>query len=453
MSGPRLVFYGDDFTGSTDALEVLAFAGLRTALFLRPPTSEMLARFQALDAFGVAGDSRGMSVAEMDREMPAILAALRDSGADIVHYKTCSTFDSSPETGSIGRVMTIAREIFRNRYIPVVGATPALARYCLFGNLFARSGTDGEVYRIDRHPVMSVHPVTPMAEGDLGQHLALQADLRIGSCSYLALESGDAAVDARLLALAGHDAILFDSGSASHLDAVGRVLVCEAGRTRPLFVVGGSGVEYALIPCWGAEERQHATDCFEAVLPVDRILAGSGSASRVTAMQIDAAVRAGFIEMPVDTAALLEGHADGAAEALVTGASRLLAEGRSVVIHIARGPDDPRLRVPIGGLGARATAGRRLGQALGSVIAGILARVSVSRVVVAGGDTSSQVVQVLAPDALEIAARLAPGVPLCRMHAQGRGIDGTEIALKGGQMGGEGFFEQARSGAGLPRAH
>ena len=25
----RLAFYGDDFTGSTDALEVLAFAGLR----------------------------------------------------------------------------------------------------------------------------------------------------------------------------------------------------------------------------------------------------------------------------------------------------------------------------------------------------------------------------------------------------------------------------------------
>lgn len=25
----RLAFYGDDFTGSTDALEVLAFSGLR----------------------------------------------------------------------------------------------------------------------------------------------------------------------------------------------------------------------------------------------------------------------------------------------------------------------------------------------------------------------------------------------------------------------------------------
>ena len=36
----RLAFYGDDFTGSTDALEVLAFAGLRCALFLKPPSVE-----------------------------------------------------------------------------------------------------------------------------------------------------------------------------------------------------------------------------------------------------------------------------------------------------------------------------------------------------------------------------------------------------------------------------
>ena len=63
----RLAFYGDDFTGSTDALEVLAFAGLRCALFLTPPTSEALKSYGDYDAIGVAGDSRGMSPFEMDR--------------------------------------------------------------------------------------------------------------------------------------------------------------------------------------------------------------------------------------------------------------------------------------------------------------------------------------------------------------------------------------------------
>ena len=43
-----LTFYGDDFTGSTDALEQLTLAGIRTALFIEPPTPKQLARFKNL---------------------------------------------------------------------------------------------------------------------------------------------------------------------------------------------------------------------------------------------------------------------------------------------------------------------------------------------------------------------------------------------------------------------
>ena len=39
----RLAYYGDDFTGSTDALEQLTRAGLRTRLFLQPPTAAQCA--------------------------------------------------------------------------------------------------------------------------------------------------------------------------------------------------------------------------------------------------------------------------------------------------------------------------------------------------------------------------------------------------------------------------
>ena len=61
-----LAFYGDDFTGSTDAMEALQWAGIRTLLFLHPPTAADLARFPDLRAFGVAGWSRSMSPVEMD---------------------------------------------------------------------------------------------------------------------------------------------------------------------------------------------------------------------------------------------------------------------------------------------------------------------------------------------------------------------------------------------------
>src|SRR4029079_6086908 len=81
--------------------------------------------------------------------------------------------------GSIGRVMDLSRVAFGDTAIPIVAATPALGRYCAFGNLFARSGTDGRVHRIDRHPIMSMHPVTPMHEADLARHLGAQTTMPI----------------------------------------------------------------------------------------------------------------------------------------------------------------------------------------------------------------------------------------------------------------------------------
>ena len=454
----RLVFYGDDFTGSTDALEVLAFAGLRCALFLKPPEPDTMARFSALDAVGVAGDSRGMSPSEMEQTLPAVFEALASVGAPIIHYKVCSTFDSSPTIGSIGRVMEIARRRFPSGFIPILAGTPALGRYCLFGNLFARSGTDGRVYRIDRHPIMSAHPVTPMTEGDLARHLARQGDVGVATFPYAELEDGRDAALRRLRALAdtGPGAILFDTGSPRHLTDIGYLLKEEAKRRAPVFVVGGSGVEYALTQWWRESEGlADASARYDTVRPVDRILVVSGSASKVTAAQIDAALRAGFAEVPVAARDLVDEEGwRQTADTLAGHAVALLNEGRSVLLHTARGPDDPRIGTMVDAMVARGATredarhggGRALGVRLGHIARQILAAVPLPRIAVAGGDTSSQVVQALGPDALEVAARLAPGAPLCRTLSRSPGMHGVEVALKGGQIGGVDFFEELRTG-------
>ena len=104
----KLAFYGDDFTGSTDALEVLAFAGLDCALFLDVPDAQTLRELGPFDAIGVAGASRAMSPAEMDAQLAPVLAAMSRLPVALVHYKVCSTFDSSPAIGSIGRVMDLS---------------------------------------------------------------------------------------------------------------------------------------------------------------------------------------------------------------------------------------------------------------------------------------------------------------------------------------------------------
>src|SRR5712671_3605729 len=92
-------FYGDDFTGSTDALEQLTSAGVRTALFIKPPTKKQLASFNNLQAVGVAGMTRSMTPDAMERELKPAFKKLKALGARHVHYKVCSTFDSSPTVG------------------------------------------------------------------------------------------------------------------------------------------------------------------------------------------------------------------------------------------------------------------------------------------------------------------------------------------------------------------
>jgi uncharacterized protein YgbK (DUF1537 family) len=454
----RLAFYGDDFTGSTDALEVLAFAGLKCALFLSPPTQEALASLGGYDAIGVAGDSRGMSPAEMDQKLPAIFEGLAALAAPIVHYKVCSTFDSSPFVGSIGRAMDIARNTFGPGLIPIIAGTPGLARYCVFGNLFARSGTDGLTYRIDRHPIMSVHPVTPMDEADLTVHLGRQTSMPIGKFTLPNFSLGREALRADYAASSKNvsAALLIDSLEKAHLTEVGGMLLSHGEAYRPVFVVGSSGVEYALTQWWAEQgEFSGQSSGFESFEAVKQVLAISGSASALSAKQIETAIAEGFADVAIDARALVDSKRwEQAAAGLVESAIALLAQGKSVILHTARGPDDPRINALIESLVARGESreesrhggGRLLGVRLSEIVQKILVATSVQRLILSGGDTSSQITSVLAPDALEIEARLSPGAPLCRVISNKTHLKGMQIALKGGQMGDASYFVRALQG-------
>ncbi|SDV46871.1 four-carbon acid sugar kinase family protein [Chitinasiproducens palmae] len=453
----RLVFYGDDFTGSTDALEVLALAGLRCALFLRVPSVAELASLGGFDAIGIAGDSRAMTPDEMRASLPSVFIAMQALAAPLLHYKVCSTFDSAPGIGSIGTVIEIARDTLGERPLPIVAGTPALQRFCVFGNLFARSGTDGQIHRIDRHPIMHAHPVTPMAEADLIRHLGKQTSLRVAGFDITQLDRPATAMNAAFdEALAAQPAaLLMDTASVAHLTEVGRLLDQQAMRSGPLFCIGSSGLEYALTQWWARDARMPGAPPETRLSPASPLLVLSGSASPLSATQIDTAVQAGFADVALDAAALVsEDMAPQAVEAVVDQVTGRLRDGQSVVMHTARGPADPRIDAMIGTFVARGASrmdathagGRLLGQRLGQIAQRVLDGAPVQRLVLSGGDTSSQVTQVLAPDALEVKTRLSPGAPLCRFLSHKPRLDGLEVALKGGQMGGADYFVRARDG-------
>jgi uncharacterized protein YgbK (DUF1537 family) len=448
-----LSFYGDDFTGATDALEFLTHAGARTVLFIRPPNPEQLARYPALQAVGVAGSTRSMTPEAMEAELRPALCTLRNLGAPHVHYKVCSTFDSSPTIGSIGRVIDIAEEIFETRFVPLLVGAPALGRYCVFGNLFAQAVIGGEatVFRLDRHPSMSKHPITPADESDLRLHLGRQTNKRVGLFDILKLSLPGAEARAELegILASGPGVVLFDALYPEQLQAIGGLIDACASPEQPLFSVGSSGVEMALSAHWVGQGRLKPLQPSRGLSPVGPLLVGSGSCSPVTETQIEWALSQGFAEVAFDTAALAAGHG---AEAVVRHAAEAagtwLKAGRNVILHTSKGRGDPRIaaterafaRRGLDGAAAKALTAEVFGSALGQVIRSAVERTGVKRVVVAGGDTSGYVARVLGIELLEAIHSVSPGVPLCRARAPGSPAEGLEINFKGGQAGSANYF-------------
>ncbi|MCB0047129.1 MAG: four-carbon acid sugar kinase family protein [Caldilineaceae bacterium] len=445
MSDLLMTFYGDDFTGSTDALEALTLGGVPSVLFIRPPTREELARdFSWTRAIGVAGSSRAMTPAQMDSALPPVFRALHELGAPICHYKVCSTFDSSPAVGSIGRALELGAAEFDPTLIPIVIGAPWLRRYVIFGNLFAGvSAEHGPItYRLDRHPTMAHHPVTPMNESDLRLHLARQTDWPIGLIDLLLLDRPEDEIDDAVTAQLQADvrAILFDTLDSDHLLIIGRRLLREAQK-RPLFIVGSSGVEGALVAAWQAAGAIEPNRSLAAPTPVDQIVVMAGSASPATAEQLDWAKAHNFACMPLDADLLVNpATLDAACETYCRAALEQLHQGLSVAFYSAWG------RLPAQVLASGPEYSRALGVAQGRLLRMILERSGIRRACIAGGDTSSRAVQQLGITALTVSAKLAPGSPLCRAHAPGRLFDGLELVLKGGQVGSADFFGQVRGG-------
>ena len=424
-------FYGDDFTGSTDVLEQLALHGVPALLFFAPPSQEQLRSFGPVLAFGVAGESRSRPPEWMDEHLPAILHSLAASGARVVHYKVCSTFDSSPGQGSIGRAMELGLAAVGSRFAPIVVGAPHLRRFVWEGRLFA-AAPSGVIQRIDRHP-MSRHPVTPMREADLRRHLAAQTGMPIGLVSHDDLDGAEHASAALEREVAGGAAaVLFDTVDVASLDVTGRILWREAER-RQLFGVGSSGLTAALIHAWRRAGLLPERPTETAVTREAPLLVLSGSCSPMTARQIEWALRNGFAGRRLDPGTLCgAAPRDAALEQVVSDAVSSLGAGKSVVLYTALGGATSRV------------AGEALGCALGRLLREILERVRVRRVVLCGGDTSSHAVQQLGLSALSWLASLQTGAPLCRAHFAAAEHRPLELVLKGGQVGTEDFFAVAR---------
>ena len=453
-----LVFYGDDFTGSTDALDFLSRAGIKTILFLNNPTPEKIERFGNFNAVGVAGMTRAMVPEEMSKTLSQAFSVLRKLNPRHVHYKVCSTFDSSPEIGNIGTAIETGARMFQNEFTPVLVAAPNLGRYSAFGNLYARMGigSQGAIYRLDRHPSMRTHPITPAWESDLRMHLSKQTSQPMGLIDLVDLTKPTGKIIAKLNAeiAAGKKIIFFDAMYEYQMATIGEVLEQKADEASPFFSVGSSGIEKALGDYWTKEKIFSPRNQWDILSECKPMLILSGSVSPITASQIEWAVKNGFAEIEVDVRLMETENAEFFISEYHRKIVSCLEKGKSIILHTSRGPEDPRInkiKYVLDKKGwdeqtKRIQTAKIFGKVLGQSTRRALDEFPIQRLIIAGGDTSSYAARELGIEAVEMIAPLLPGAPLCRAFAPGSPVDGIEVNLKGGQFGDETYFGALQKG-------
>ena len=417
-------FYGDDFTGSTDALLQFERCGLRAVLLVElPPADELRDLATRYDVIGVAGIARSLPPDEQEAEIRPILTALRDLNPRVVQYKICSTADSSPHLGSIGRALEVGRSIYGPTAVPILAAQPELGRYTVFSHHFAAES--GTIHRLDRQPTMANHPATPMPESDLRLHLAAQTTLTIGALhltSYTDLPNHYPHPTA--------DAVILDALTDTDLHLLGRALIASSNN-HPLFAIGSGGLSRSLAlnltPTPSAAPPPPPPEAGGRTPGSAQVLVVSGSQSSRTRQQIDYAVNAGWLSLDLHDPTAVQQTAIAALNNGIPG----------VVVHTGERTTQPTH-----------TLVNTLGKSLAEVTRAVVEATNVRRVLIAGGDTSGHIIRHLNVRTLELVTAttdFGPGTALCQLTSPHPQINGLQALLKGGQIGPPALFETFRT--------
>lgn len=409
----------DDMTGATDVALMLNRSGMRTVQTIGVPRPG-----QALpeaDAVVVALKSRTNPVAEAVADSLAACEALLAAGARQILFKYCSTFDSTAQ-GNIGPVADALAQRLGAGLAIVCPAFPANGRSIYQGYLF--------VGAVPLHESsMKDHPLTPMRDSSLIRLMGAQTTGAVGLIDYATVLAGAEAVKARFAALADQGVRYVVTDALTNADLM---VLGEAVADHKL-LTGGSGIAMGLPQNFrraGLLPEREIVASLAA--PKGRAGIISGSCSTATRGQIRRAIEAGYPALKVDPMALVSGAQD---------ASKLadwaLAQAADTPFLLYSSEDPAEVAAIQDKLG-REKAGETVEHAFAQTAA-LLAEGGVSRLLVAGGETSGAVVQGLGIGLLEIGPEIDPGVPWTRV-AQGRDM---VIALKSGNFGAPDFFLKA----------
>ncbi|MCB1385550.1 MAG: four-carbon acid sugar kinase family protein [Nitratireductor sp.] len=406
---------GDDATGASDLANILTRGGMRVVQYNGTPSAPAGGD---VEAGVVALKTRTAEAADALAQSLAALAWLREQGCRQFLFKYCSTFDSTP-SGNIGPVLDALCGALGTDRAVVCPAFPATGRSVYQGHLFVGD-------RLLNQSGMENHPLTPMTDPDLRRWLALQTDYRVGHVPFALVDAGAEAIgraldDARAR---GERYIVTDAIRDCDLVAIGHACADE------VLISGGSGIglglpqNFRLRGLLGDAETKWRGETGPAA-------AICGSCSVASRGQIKEHARH-FPARAVSADDILAGTVQPSDVA-----DWMLANQQSGGPPLAYSSADPD-----GIASAQKKYGKaRVAEAIEgffSALARLVVPRGVTRLILAGGETSGAVVAALSLPAFEIGPEIDPGVPALR--AVGSPLT---LALKSGNFGAPDFFVKA----------
>lgn len=171
----------DDFTGASDAASFLAQQGVKTVLYNGIPekdsekTSKRISEKFAekkeeladAQAIVIALKTRTMETKKAVAQSLEAVEWLKEHGAGQIYVKYCSTFDSTKE-GNIGPIMDALLEKYQIPYSILCPALPVNGRIVENGKLYVNG------VPLDESP-MKNHPLTPMWDSEIKNLMEAQS--------------------------------------------------------------------------------------------------------------------------------------------------------------------------------------------------------------------------------------------------------------------------------------
>lgn len=406
MTGRKILgCIADDFTGASDAASFLAKEGVKTVLCNGVPKDGE--QFEDAQAIVIALKTRTM---EKNQAVAGSLEAvewLKEHGAGQIYVKYCSTFDSTKE-GNIGPVMDALLEKYQVPYSILCPSLPVNGRTVEKGKLYVNG------VPLDESP-MKNHPLTPMWDAEIKNLMEAQS-------KYPCMNMYDEAEKENVKEWKKKEKHFYVIPDYKDNEDAGKIV--EIFGNLPI-LSGGSGLLEELAHKYTNQSTKKMT----GEKTEGRALLLAGSCSVATRGQIAYMREKGLPMMKMDPLKLMNGSQTE--EELW----QFVEKHNSAVLLYSS--DDPENVKEVQKAGKEKAA-----EILERTTADIAKRAvqnGITRIIVAGGETSGAVTKALEYHSYEIGESVAPGVPVMTPNEN----KNVRLVLKSGNFGKEDFMERA----------